>query len=288
MNDTPEVPPDQDTDATPPVCPLCGSTAQHDCPPTPEQLRHWLGPELSRRLGVCPLPAGLKVSVVVPVFNECNTVEEIVRRVKAVSMAKEIILVDDGSNDGTRDIVSKMEDAPDVRVVCHERNRGKGAALKTGFGHVTGDIVIVQDADLEYDPVHYPQLIQPIVEGVADVVYGSRFLPAGPHRVLYYWHSVANRWLTKLSNMFTDLNLTDVETCYKVFRREVIDAIGPKLKEKRFGIEMELTAKVARRKYRIYELGISYFGRTYSEGKKIGLRDAFRALWCILRYWKFD
>ena len=175
-----------------------------------------------------------------------------------------------------------------LEVVYHERNRGKGAALRTGFGRATGDILIIQDADLEYDPIHYRQLIQPIVEGVADVVYGSRFVPTGPHRVLYYWHFVANRVLTTLSNMFTDLNLTDMETCYKVFRREVIEAIGPTLKEKRFGIEAELTAKVARRKYRVYEVGITYFGRTYGEGKKIGLRDAFRALWCILRYWKLD
>ncbi|MCL4191448.1 MAG: glycosyltransferase family 2 protein, partial [Thermoguttaceae bacterium] len=147
---------------------------------------------------------------------------------------------------------------------------------------------VVQDADLEYDPGHYHQLLQPIVEGVADVVYGSRFVATGPHRVLYFWHYVANRMLTTLSNMFTDLNLTDMETCYKVFRREVLDEIGPTLKERRFGIEVELTAKVARRKYRIYEVGITYFGRTYSEGKKIGLRDAFRALWCIVRYWKWD
>ncbi|MFH1265099.1 MAG: glycosyltransferase family 2 protein, partial [Planctomycetota bacterium] len=235
-----------------------------------------------RRLGLFPVPPGLRISVVIPVYNEVSTVREIVRRVQAISIPKEILLVDDGSTDGTRELLAEMEGEPDLRVFLHERNQGKGAALKTGFGHATGDVVVVQDADLEYDPVHYPQLIQPIVEGVADVVYGSRFQATGPHRVLYFWHSVANRVLTMLSNMLTDLNLTDMETCYKVFRREVIEEIGPTLKEKRFGIEAELTAKVARRNYRIYELGITYFGRTYGEGKKIGLRDAFRALWCIV------
>ena len=160
--------------------------------------------------------------------------------------------------------------------------------MRTGFAHATGDIVIVQDADLEYDSSQFPYLIQPIVEGVADVVYGSRFLAGGPHRVLYFWHYVANRFLTTLSNMFTDLNLTDMETCYKVFRREVIETILPTLKQDRFGIEPEVTAKVARRGYRVYELGISYSGRTYEAGKKIGLRDAFKALWCIVRYWRWD
>ena len=256
--------------------------------PTPEQLAEWLGPEAARRLGLVPIPPELRVSVIVPIYNEKPTVEEIIRRIRADSIPKEIILVDDGSTDGTREILDEWEQEPDLDIVYHQRNRGKGAALRTGFAHATGDIVIIQDADLEYDPIHYRQLIQPIVEGVADVVYGSRFVPTGPHRVLYYWHFVANRVLTTLSNMFTDLNLTDMETCYKVFRREVIEAIGPTLKEKRFGIEAELTAKVARRKYRVYEVGITYFGRTYGEGKKIGLRDAFRALWCILRYWKLD
>jgi glycosyltransferase involved in cell wall biosynthesis len=173
-------------------------------------------------------------------------------------------------------------------LLRHEQNKGKGAALRTGFAHLTGSIVVIQDADLEYDPAQYRQLVQPIVEGVADVVYGSRSLTVGPHRVLYYWHRIANRVLTTLSNMFTDLNLTDMETCYKVFRREVIDAIAPTLKQNRFGIEPELTAKIARRNYRVFELGISYFGRTYEEGKKIGLRDASQALWCILRYWRWD
>jgi glycosyltransferase involved in cell wall biosynthesis len=272
----------------PAACPLCGATGQGRHCPTPEQVGQWLGPDAARRLGLVPIPPELRVSVVVPVYNEKPTLEEIVRRIRADSIPKEIILVDDGSTDGTREILAGMEGDPDLAVVYHERNRGKGAALRTAFQHATGDVIIIQDADLEYDPIHYRQLIQPIVEGVADVVYGSRFVPTGPHRVLYYWHSVANQVLTTLSNMFTDLNLTDMETCYKVFRREVIEAIGPTLKEKRFGIEAELTAKVARRQYRIYEVGITYFGRTYGEGKKIGVRDAFRALWCILRYWKLD
>ena len=269
-------------------CPLCGSPAAQLPDPTRERLQEWLGLEVSRRLGLFHIPPGLRISVVVAVYNEKPTLEELVGRVQAVSIPKEIIVVDDGSTDGTRELLEQMEGQPDLRIFHHQCNQGKGAALKTGFSHATGDIVIVQDADLEYDPIQYPELIQPIVAGVADVVYGSRFVATGPHRVLYYWHSVANRVLTTLSNMFTHLNLTDMETCYKVFRREVIDDVAPTLKEKRFGIEAELTAKVARRKYRIYELGITYFGRTYSEGKKIGIRDAFRALWCILRYWKLD
>jgi len=228
------------------------------------------------------------VSVVIPVYNERDTVRELVRRVQAVSIPKQIIVVDDGSTDGTRQVLAEIEAHQDLTILYHERNRGKGAALRTGFAHASGEIVIIQDADLEYDPAQYPELIQPIVEGKADVVYGSRFVTGGAHRVLYFWHFVANRALTTLSNMFTDLNLSDMETCYKVFRREVIQAIAPTLKQDRFGIEPELTAKVARRKYRIYEIGISYSGRTYEEGKKIGLRDAFKAFWCILRYWKWD
>ena len=272
----------------PETCPLCGSTASPSPEAASDQLRKWLGPETARRLGLLDLPPDFRLSVVIPVYNEKKTLAELIGRVRAVSIPKEIILVDDGSSDGTRDLLAEMADQPDLRVFYHERNRGKGAALKTGFSQATGDVVLVQDADLEYDPIHYSQLIQPIVEGVADVVYGSRFQAVGPHRVLYFWHSVANRVLTTLSNMFTDLNLTDMETCYKVFRREVIQEICPTLKENRFGIEAEVTAKVARRQHRIYELGITYFGRTYAEGKKIGLRDAFRALWCIVRYWKFD
>ena len=256
--------------------------------PTPEQVRNWLGEATCRRLGLYPLPPDFRLSVVIPVYNEEGTLAEIIRRVRAVPIRKEIIVVDDGSTDGTRGLLAEIEGQGDFQVCRHERNRGKGAALRTGFGHVRGDVVIVQDADLEYDPAQYPQLIQPIVEGVADVVYGSRLVAQGPHRVLYYWHSVANRFLTGLSNMFTDLNLTDVETCYKIFRREVIEDVLPTLKQSGFGIEVELTAKVARRNYRIYEQGITYFGRTYQEGKKIGLRDAFKALWCVLRYSIWD
>lgn len=247
-----------------------------------------LSDDVYRELGIYPLPEGLRLSVVVPVYNEKATVAELVRRVRAVPIPKEIILVDDASTDGTRDVLAGLDRGEDLRIVLHEKNRGKGAAVRTGFAQATGDIVIIQDADLEYDPRQYHRLIQPIIEGVADVVYGSRFLPVGPHRVLYFWHYLANRALTTLSNMFTDLNLTDMETCYKVFRREVVEAITPTLKEDRFGIDPELTAKVARRNYRIYEVGISYFGRTYQEGKKIGLPDACRVFVSILRYWWGD
>jgi glycosyltransferase involved in cell wall biosynthesis len=251
---------------------------------TPDRLRAWLGEANSRRLGLYPIPPELRLSVVIPVFNEKDTIAQIVQRVRSVPIAKEILLVDDGSTDGTREVLKAMEGQSDLRVFYHPRNQGKGAALRTGFANAGGDIVIIQDADLEYDPDQFPQLIQPIVEGVADVVFGSRFAAEGPHRVLYFWHSVANRLLTTLSNVFTDLNLSDMETGYKVFRREVLQAIAPTLKENGFGIEPELTAKVARRRYRVYEIGITYFGRTYREGKKIKLRDAFRALWCIVRY----
>jgi glycosyltransferase involved in cell wall biosynthesis len=281
-------------DERPPVCPLCGASAVDFPEPGPELIRRWLGEGAARRLGFFPLPPGLRLSIVIPIYNEKETVGELVRRVRAVPLPKELILVDDGSTDGTREVLARLEaeeqppDADPLKVFYHERNQGKGAALRTGFGHVSGDIVIVQDADLEYDPNQYPQLIQPIVEGLADVVFGSRFLAGNPHRVLYYWHYVANRLLTTLSNMFTDLNLTDMETCYKVFRREVIEAILPMLKQNRFGIEPEITAKVARGKWRIFEIGISYAGRTYEEGKKIGLRDALHALWCVVRYWRWD
>jgi glycosyltransferase involved in cell wall biosynthesis len=253
-----------------------------------QQLKSLLGESLCRELGVYSLPAGLRISVVVPVYNEKATLLEIVRRIRAVPIPKEIILVDDGSTDGTRDLLAALDRGQDVQVVLHDKNQGKGAAVRTGFAHATGDIVIIQDADLEYDPDQYHRLIHPIVEGVADVVYGSRFLPVGPHRVLYFWHSIGNRLLTTLSNIFTDLNLTDMETCYKVFRIEVIRDILPTLKENRFGVDPELTAKVARRKYRIYEVGISYFGRTYQEGKKIGISDACRVFLSILRYWWSD
>ena len=241
-----------------------------------------------RQLGAYSIPQGLRLSVVIPAYNEKETIREIIRRVRAVPIRKEIIVVDDGSTDGTREVLEEIQGDEDLHVLYHQRNRGKGAALRTALGHVTGDIVIIQDADLEYDPAQYPRLIQPIVEGVADVVFGSRFLPPGPQRRLYSWHSAGNRLATWMSNIFTNLNLTDVETGYKVFRREVVEAIAPVLKQNRFGIDPEITAKVARRKYRVHELGISYCGRTYQEGKKIGLRDALKVFWCILRYWKWD
>jgi glycosyltransferase involved in cell wall biosynthesis len=249
-------------------------------------LHRLVGEQACRQLGIYPLPEGFKLSVVVPVYNEEQWVGELVRRVRAVPLPKEIILVDDCSTDRTRDILKQLERDDDIRVVYQDVNRGKGAALRTGFAHATGSVVVVQDADLEYDPAEYPRLIQPIIEDRADVVYGSRFI-GDSHRVLYFWHSVCNRALTTLSNMFTNLNLTDMETCYKVFRREVLDGLN--LKSDRFGFEPEFTAKVAKRKrWRIYELPISYSGRTYEEGKKIGLKDAFSALWCIVRYWAAD
>src|SRR4029077_10154073 len=201
---------------------------------------------------------------------------------------KEIILVDDCSTDGTREILEEIQDDDDIEVIYQSVNQGKGAALRAGFSRARGDVVIVQDADLEYDPSEYPRLIQPIIDGRADVVFGSRFI-GDQHRVLYFWHSIANRVLTTMSNMFTNLNLTDMETCYKVFRREVLE--GVKLRSNRFGFEPEITAKIARRRtpaWRVYEVPISYAGRTYEEGKKIGLRDAFSAFWWIVRFWLFD
>jgi glycosyltransferase involved in cell wall biosynthesis len=217
-----------------------------------------------------------------PAYNEAKTIREIVRRVIAVPVAKEILIVDDGSTDGTRDILRELDGKDGVRVVFQPFNQGKGAAVSTGFQNATGDVVIVQDADLEYDPMEYPKLLAPIEQGHADVVYGSRFLGGGARRVLYFWHTVGNRFLTLASNMFTNLNLTDMETCYKMFRREVVSSMT--IESKRFGIEPEITAKVARRGYRIYEVPISYYGRTYEEGKKIGWKDAFSALWTIVRH----
>ena len=224
------------------------------------------------------------LSVVIPVYNERETIEEVIRRVKAAPYRKEIVVVDDASTDGTSDFLRDFE-ADDVRIFFHEKNRGKGAALATGFAETTGDIVLIQDADLEYDPADYPRLIGPILDGRADVVYGSRFL-GGPHRVLFFWHYVANRFLTLLSNIMTNLNLTDMETCYKAFRGEVIRKMT--IKSKRFGVEPEMTAKAARMGLRIYETPISYSGRDYGEGKKITWRDGLAALWHIFWFRVFD
>jgi glycosyltransferase involved in cell wall biosynthesis len=234
---------------------------------------------------VCAAPL---LSVIIPVFNERNTLAEILRRVRAEPIVKEIILVDDGSTDGTRDLLAAMADQPDLRIYYHPENRGKGAALKTGFLAATGDIVLVQDADLEYDPADFPALVAPILANQADVVFGSRFLHRDARRQQSFWHTFGNRVLTWLSNRFTGLRLTDMETCYKVFRREIIQAIAPRLTQNRFGIEPELTAKLARGKHRLIEVGVQYHARSYREGKKIGWRDAFNALWCIVRYWRRD
>ena len=251
-------------------------------------LQKLLGEGACRQIGIYALPDGFKLSVVIPVYNERQWIEELVRRVEAVPIPKEIVIVDDCSTDGTRALLKQLETHPDIRVFYQPVNQGKGAALREGFRQARGDVIVVQDADLEYDPAEYPRLIQPILENRADVVYGSRFIGES-HRVLYFWHSVANRFLTMMSNIFTNLNLTDMETCYKVFRREVLAHI--KLKSNRFGFEPEVTAKVAKRRnpaWRIYEIPISYSGRTYEEGKKIGLKDAINALYCIVRYRLFD
>jgi len=226
----------------------------------------------------------VKLSIVIPCYNERNTIKNIIDAVKASPVKdKEIIIVDDYSRDGTRDLL-KNELASSVdKVVYHDFNQGKGAALRTGIKHATGDLVIIQDADLEYDPQEYPVLMEPVLKGRADVVFGSRFMGGGAHRVVYFWHMIGNKMLTLMSNMFTNLNLTDMETCYKLFRREIIQSI--EIEENRFGFEPEITAKVAKKKdIAIYEVGISYYGRTYAEGKKIGWKDGFRAIYCIIKY----
>lgn len=269
----------------------------------PQIPRH--SPYLGRSDAHCEEWISMKVSIVIPVYNERAFIEELVHRVCAAPLEgaeREIIIVDDGSTDGTRDLLQKLTRAQNEKreiekakspehlasdqnvsliVIFQQVNEGKGAALARGFQEVTGDVVIIQDADLEYDPQEYPNLLEPICKGVADVVYGSRFL-GGPHRVVYFWHYMGNKFLTLLSNMFTNLNLTDMETCYKVFRREALEKLD--LKQKRFGFEPEITAKIARQQWRIYEVPIAYYGRTYAEGKKIGWKDGFKAIWCILRY----
>ncbi len=239
----------------------------------------------------------MKLSVLIPAFNEMRTIRQILQRVQQVDLEKEIIIIDDFSTDGTRDFLRELADnqgvlpadggqpalnIPELKVIFHEKNLGKGAAINSGIQALSGDVMVIQDADLEYDPQEYHRLIQPIRDGFADVVYGSRFMGGLPHRILFFWHSIGNKWLTFISNMFTDMNLTDMETCYKMVKREIIDQIT--IREKRFGIEPEITAKIAKLNARVYEVGISYYGRTFEEGKKISFKDAVRTLYCIFRY----
>jgi glycosyltransferase involved in cell wall biosynthesis len=255
-----------------------------------QTLKSLLGEGACRQLGFYAVPDEFRLSVVVPVFNERQTLPEILDRIRAVPLRKEIVLVDDFSTDGTRELLREYEgrdwddEFNELSIHYHDVNRGKGAAVRTGFERARGDAIIIQDADLEYNPAEIPRLLQPIAEGRADVVFGSRFLGDQPHRVLYFWHYLGNKFLTLLSNCFTNLNLTDMETCYKLFTRDVLRTIGPKLKQDRFGIEPELTARIARAKFRVFEMSISYHGRTYEQGKKIGWKDGVKALWCIVRY----
>ena len=243
-----------------------------------------LSPEACRRLGLIPIPPGFVLSVVIPCYNEAGTIEKVIQRVRDTGLPCELIVVDDGSTDGTRDVLRNLPSQPDLRIIFHDRNQGKGAALCTGFKHATGSVVTVQDADLEYDPRDFRPLLQPIIEDVADVVYGSRF--SGPDRhVGPLWHLAVNQIITKFFSLRHGYQFTDVETCYKVFRRSLIQSIASDLRERRFGIELELTAKLLRKRdVRFYERPISYSRRTFAQGKKIGWRDGIAALWCILKY----
>ena len=261
-----------------------------------ETLKSTLGAAACQQLGLYAIPDDFLLSVVIPIYNEERTLRILIDRVRAVPIRKELVLVEDCSKDNTRKILEQLEAEsaanPDpmnaISVTYHEVNKGKGAAVRTGFSIAKGNAIVIQDADLEYNPTEYSRLLRPIIEGAADVVYGSRFLGDQEHRVLYFWHSIGNKVLTLLSNGFTNLNLTDMETCYKVFTRKALADIWPTLKQNRFGIEPELTAKIARRRLRVYEMSISYHGRTYQDGKHIGIKDGFQAIWCVIRYWWKD